>query len=143
MARTLKAGKAVAGNGTAAPETDEGAVDEMAALLAERRAINDRINTVRGASSGMRKANRRDQARAQTREMVLASARAVWAEPGSYERGGIRSVAKHMGRSTGSVFAHFATKADLWRAAMGYEPPLDCAEVRDLLRMAAERRIAE
>ena len=142
MTRTLKAGHAVAASGTAALEADDAAVD-IAALLPERRAIDGRLSAVRKANSEKTTANRRDLARAKTREMVLTSAREIWAEPGSYERGDLRSIARHMGRSTGSVFAHFATKADLWRAAMGYEPPVDCAEVRELLRMASKGRIAE
>lgn len=61
------------------------------------------------------------------------SARRLWAEPGSYEAGDIRSIAAEAGYSTGAVFANFDSKADLWREVMGYEPPVDCIAVRRAL----------
>lgn len=89
------------------------------------------------------KINRRQHAKAQTRAKALASARRLWAEPGTYEAVGIREIAADMGMSTGAVFANFDSKADLWREAMGYEPPVDGPEVRALLSgMATNRRAA-
>ena len=81
--------------------------------------------------------NRRVAAKAATRAKVLAAARKLWAEPGAYEAQGIREIAAEIGMSTGAVFSNFASKADLWREAMGYEPPVDCAEVREALKAAA------
>lgn len=83
--------------------------------------------------------NRRVLAKARTRSKVIASATALWAEPGSYESVGIREIAAGAGMSTGAVFANFASKADLWREVMGYEPPVDGPEVRALLQSLAQR----
>ena len=85
--------------------------------------------------------NRRQQAKAQTRARVIAAAQQVWAEPGSYEDGTIRAIATAAGMSTGSIFANFQGKEDLWRVAMGYEPPVDSSEVRAALRAAAPRPV--
>ncbi|MBB4799696.1 AcrR family transcriptional regulator [Brevundimonas bullata] len=84
--------------------------------------------------------NRRQLAKAATREKLIVAARAVWAEPGSYEAATIRVIAKAAGMSTGAIFANFKGKEDLWRAVMGYEPPVDSAEVRKLLRAMAGRK---
>jgi AcrR family transcriptional regulator len=81
--------------------------------------------------------NRRAAAKAQTRAKAIAAARKLWAEPGTYETQGIREIAAEMGMSTGAIFSNFASKADLWREAMGYEPPVDSAEVREALKAAA------
>lgn len=62
--------------------------------------------------------NKRQLAKAATREKVLKAARELWAEPGSYERGTIRQIAKAAGMSTGAIFANFKDKADLWAAAL-------------------------
>lgn len=61
--------------------------------------------------------NKRQQAKAATREKVLQAAREMWAEPGSYERGTIRQIAEAAGMSTGAIFANFKGKAELWAAA--------------------------
>lgn len=86
--------------------------------------------------------NRRQQSKAETRAKVLESARRLWAEPGTYEFFGIRDIAAGAGMSTGAVFANFASKADLWREAMGYEPPVDGPEVRALLQAQVQPRAA-
>lgn len=83
--------------------------------------------------------NKRQAAKLATRAKLIAAARKLWAEPGTYEAVGIREIAAEMGMSTGAVFANVASKADLWRLAMGYEPPVDGPEVRKLLRAAAGR----
>lgn len=74
--------------------------------------------------------NKRELAKAATRQKVIDAARTLWTTPGSYrDRGdggaGIREIAAHMGMSTGAVFANFDTKDDVWRAAFGCEPPVD------------------
>jgi len=79
------------------------------------------------------KINRREVAKAATRAKLLAAARDLWAMPGSYEAIGIREVSGHIGMSTGAVFANWDSKADLWREAMGYEPPVDGPAVREAL----------
>ena len=68
---------------------------------------------------------KRELSKAATRQKVIAAAKALWAEPGSYHQNGIRDLADAMGMSTGAVFANFETKADVWRAAFGTEPPVD------------------
>lgn len=89
------------------------------------------------------KLNRRQQAKAATRFKLVSSAARLWSEPFSYEGVGIREIAADAGYSTGAVFANFASKGDLWRAAMGYEPPVDGPEVRALLMgLSASRRAA-
>ena len=81
--------------------------------------------------------NRRQLAKAATREKLIIVARALWDEPGSYEAATIRVIAKAAGMSTGAIFANFKGKEDLWRAAMGYEPPVDSADVREALKERA------
>lgn len=81
--------------------------------------------------------NRRQLAKAATREKLIIVARALWAEPGSYEPVTIRVIASAAGLSTGSIFSNFAGKEDLWRVAMGYEPPVDSADVREALKERA------
>lgn len=79
--------------------------------------------------------NKRELAKAVTRQKVIDAARTLWKTPGSYRDrgdggGGIRQIAAHMGMSTGAVFANFDTKDDVWRAAFGCEPPADCVLTR-------------
>jgi AcrR family transcriptional regulator len=81
--------------------------------------------------------NRRVAAKAATRARVIAAATRRWAKPGTYEIEGIREIAAEAGMSTGAIFANFASKADLWREVMGYEPPVDGPEVRQLLQSLA------
>lgn len=89
--------------------------------------------------------NRRQAAKVATRAKVIAAAQTLWAEPGTYEFWGIRDIAAHIGMSTSAIFANFASKADLWREAMGYEPPVDSEAVRAALKAqaaAGQRRAA-
>ena len=81
-----------------------------------------------------KKPNRRDMAKAATRAKILDSARRLWGDPGTYEFFGIRDIAAGAGMSTGAVFANWPSKEALWREAMGYAPPVDCAVVREALR---------
>jgi AcrR family transcriptional regulator len=80
------------------------------------------------------KLNRRQTAKVATRAKLIDAAQKLWAEPGTYEAVGIREISAEAGMSTGAIFANWKGKADLWREAMGYEPPVDSAEVRELLR---------
>lgn len=86
--------------------------------------------------------NRRQKAKAATRFKVVAAAAKLWFQPGTYETVGIREIAAEAGMSTGAVFANFDSKADLWRAAMGYEPPVDGPEVRALLQRMGQLKDA-
>lgn len=61
--------------------------------------------------------NKRQLAKAATRQKVLDAARKLWATPGSYERGTIRAIAREAGMSTGAIFANFDDKAALYAAA--------------------------
>lgn len=81
--------------------------------------------------------NKRQLAKAATRAKLIEVARILWAEPGTYEAVTIRLIATAAGLSTGSIFANFTSKEDLWRAAMGFEPPVDSAEVREALKERA------
>lgn len=73
----------------------------------------------------MSELNKRQIAKAATREKAIQAALKLWSVPGSYEENGIREIADHMKMSTGAVFSNFATKGDLWRAAYDCEPPVD------------------
>lgn len=89
------------------------------------------------------KLNKRQLAKAATREKLLHTARVLWAPAGSYEPVTIRDIAAAAGMSTGSIFANWTGKEDLWRDAMGYEPPVDCEAVRAALKaQAAQARWA-
>lgn len=68
--------------------------------------------------------NRRQASKLRTRERVLKAARDLFLLS-SYQATTIRAVAKAAGMSTGAVFATVEDKAQLWREAMGTEPPLD------------------
>lgn len=81
--------------------------------------------------------NKRQLAKAATRAKLIEVARILWAEPGTYEAVTIRLIATAAGLSTGSIFDNFTGKEDLWRAAMGFEPPVDSAEVREALKERA------
>lgn len=81
--------------------------------------------------------NKRLIAKAATRAKLTHAARILWAAPGTYEPVTIRIIAAAAGVSTGAIFANWTGKAELWREVMGYEPPVDCAEVREALKAAA------
>lgn len=68
------------------------------------------------------KPNRRELAKARTRERLLDAARFMFSNVG-YEASTIRDLAQRIGMSTGAIFGQFRDKADLWRAAMGTPPP--------------------
>lgn len=83
-------------------------------------------------------ANKRDRAKALTRQKTIDTARSLWAQPGSYTTGTMRDIAKHMGMSTGAIFANFTGKDELWREAFGTEPPTDSVLTRQALAFYAE-----
>lgn len=78
--------------------------------------------------------SRREKAKQATREKAITAAKALWAEPGSYTTNGIREIAKHMGMSTGAIFANFASKDVLWWVAFDSPPPIDSALTRAALK---------
>jgi AcrR family transcriptional regulator len=78
--------------------------------------------------------NRRQQAKARTRQRVLDAAQGLFAQPGGYEAGTIRQIAKVAGMSTGAVFANFDSKADLYRAIYGHGP-IGVADAHRLVRL--------
>lgn len=88
------------------------------------------------------KLNRRQTAKIETRAKLLDTARRLWAEPGTYEAATMRVIAAAAGMSTGAIFANWPGKEELWREAMGYEPPVDGPEVRALLQRMAQLREA-
>jgi len=105
---------------------------------------NDRAQApALAANDDAPKLNKRQIAKAATREKLLHTARVLWAPAGSYETVTIRDIAAAAGMSTGSIFANWSGKEDLWRDAMGYEPPVDCEAVRAALKaQAAQARWA-
>jgi AcrR family transcriptional regulator len=74
--------------------------------------------------------NRRQQAKARTRQRVLDAAERLFTGEG-YDAATIRRIADVAGMSTGAVFANFDSKADLWRALNGHAPisPADGARL--------------
>lgn len=68
----------------------------------------------------------RTENKARTRALVLSAARELFERDG-YEATTLRRIAKHMSRSTGSVFLCFRGKAELFAAVYGV-PPLDPVE---------------
>jgi len=83
------------------------------------------------------KINKRDAAKAKTRQRVMDAAKSVWTKPGSYNsNGSIRGIAKTAGLSTGAIFANYDSKEDLWLAVFECPAPIDSA----LTRAASEMR---
>lgn len=65
----------------------------------------------------------------QTRDRILRSARRVF-ETSPYETATIRLIAGVAELSSAALFKHFSDKAELWRAAMDCEPPVDSPAAR-------------
>lgn len=65
--------------------------------------------------------NRRQQAKARTRQRVLDAGERLFRAEG-YDGATIRRIADVAGMSTGAVFANFESKADLYRALHGHAP---------------------
>lgn len=94
-------------------------------------------------SSGVRAARK-----AVTRDRILTAARDLFADR-PYALATLRDVSRMSGVSIGGLHGHFSDKADLWRGAMGCEPPLDGELVRaagsalDILRRLRADRSAD
>lgn len=69
---------------------------------------------------------------AKTRTQVVDAARKLFLA-GGYERVTIRDIARSAGKSTGSVFCHFAGKEELFRECIGVEADVE-AFMRHLIR---------
>lgn len=65
--------------------------------------------------------NRRQAAKARTRDRVLRAATHLFRESG-YDKATIRDIAKEAGMSTGAVFANFKDKAELYEVIHGHPP---------------------
>ena len=76
--------------------------------------------------------SQRALAKRRTREKILASAKALFAERG-YEAATIRDIARQAGMSTGAVFASFTDKSDLFTEIAETEQ----AELNSAMRAAA------
>lgn len=75
--------------------------------------VNDPMNPDNTQPAG----TRRQQQKAETRLLILTSARKLFEELG-YERTTIRAVANHAGVGLGTIFVHFPDKAALLAAAL-------------------------
>ncbi len=71
------------------------------------------MRTVAAADPRTRAPNKRELAKAETRQKILDSARRLFADKG-YEAATVRDIATGAGMSTGAVFANFAGKADVF-----------------------------
>lgn len=81
--------------------------------------------------------NKRQQAKANTRQRIIDAARTAFAAVGFFDAT-IRDIALQAGMSTGAVFATVPDKEALWRLAMGGPPPsLELAN--QVARLEAER----
>lgn len=80
--------------------------------------------TLAEEQSGKRRSTRRLRNKAITRDYLVAVAGAVF-DLYPYESATMRKIAAQARVSVGTISLHFPKKADLWRAAMGVEPPVD------------------
>lgn len=71
-----------------------------------------------------KKNDSRKARKAATRQRVIEGAREAF-KVLDYNEATIRGLAKAIGMSTGAVYANFEAKDDLWREAMGTNPPVD------------------
>jgi AcrR family transcriptional regulator len=83
-------------------------------------------------AASMHRPNQRAVAKQRTREKILASAKALFAERG-YEAATIRDIAKQAGMSTGAVFASFTDKSDLFTEIAEAEQTELNAAMRDAM----------
>lgn len=65
---------------------------------------------------------KRAEAKAATRAAVIEGARTLFEQHG-YDAVGIRQIGDAIGMSTGAIFANFASKAEVFEAAMGQPAP--------------------
>lgn len=82
----------------------------------------------------MTKLNKRQIAKAKTRDKVVKAATKLWEVPGSFDTVSLRDIAKEAKMSTGAIFANFSGVQELWMEVMGYPAPRDCAEVREVMK---------
>jgi AcrR family transcriptional regulator len=66
--------------------------------------------------------NRRQQAKARTRQKLVETARRLFLAGGYFDTT-MRDIARAMGMSTGAIFAQVDTKEALWRLAIGGPAP--------------------
>lgn len=66
--------------------------------------------------------SRRSKQREATRALIVTTAARLFRERG-FEAVNFRDLASEMDRSTGSIFAHFSSKDEVWTAAIGGPPP--------------------
>ena len=71
----------------------------------------------------------RAQAKAATRARIVAAARSLFTLI-PYEQATLRHICQEAGVTMGAVTNHFVDKAEIWRAAMQCEPPVDSALTR-------------
>ncbi|WP_029415009.1 helix-turn-helix domain-containing protein [Brevundimonas bacteroides] len=64
----------------------------------------------------------RQAQRERSQALILAAARELLTRDG-YDAMTLRGLSVATGLSTGAIAKRFSTKADIWRAAMGSEPP--------------------
>jgi AcrR family transcriptional regulator len=72
-------------------------------------------------TKGAAKMTDREHSSARTRDAVLSAAEAEF-ETSGYGATTIRGIASRAGLSTGAVFTHFTSKADLYCAVYGHQP---------------------
>lgn len=82
-------------------------------------------------------AGKREASARVTEELLLAAGGKLFAERG-YEAVDLRTVAASVGRSTGSIFAHWKDKEEFFEAAMDRKAP--GAVLRDFLTDVADGR---
>ena len=80
---------------------------------------------------------RRTRQRETTRALIVTTAARLFRERG-FEAVNFRDLAAEMDRSTGSIFAHFRNKEEVWTAAIGGPPP-DFAMAEQLALLQGER----
>ena len=81
-----------------------------------------------------RRSTRRLRNKTITRAYLIAVAGAVF-DLYPYEAATMRRIAAQAGVSVGTIGVHFSDKAELWRAAMGREPPIDSLLSRSALAL--------
>lgn len=85
--------------------------------------------------------NRRQKAKATTREKILEAGKRLFEMPGGYLQATTRSVADEAGMSTGAIYASFDNKAALYFAIYGHRPI--STEVGREMLIAASHVLAE
>jgi hypothetical protein len=77
------------------------------------------------------KLDRREAAKIRTAAKILSAAKTAFSDVSRpYATVTMRAIASAAGVSTGAIFNSWKGKDDLWREAMGCEPPIDTPVVR-------------